>query len=217
MTYKAVIFDLDGTLLDTLGGLAASANRVLAANGYPTHAADSYRWFVGDGSGLLITRALPAQERSPENVARCLQAFLEDYNRNWQQATQPYEGMPTLLAQLANRPIAMSVVTNKPHRFCQAMIDHYLGATPFHCILGQREGVPKKPDPRQALEAAATMGIPPGECIFLGDSAVDIQTARRAGMLPVGAGWGFRPEQELRAAGADHILAHPLELLAFID
>jgi phosphoglycolate phosphatase len=217
MEYRAVIFDLDGTLLDTLGDLAASANRVLAARGYPTHPPDAYRWFVGDGSHLLMTRALPPSGRAPENVAACLQAFLDDYNRNWHTATRPYDGIARLLEHLEARRVAMAVVTNKPHRYCEMMIRHFLGGTPFHPVLGQREGVARKPDPRQALEAAASMGVSPGRCIFLGDSGVDMETARRAGMTPVGAGWGFRPAEELTDAGAVHVLDHPLALLEYFE
>lgn len=215
MDYRSVIFDLDGTLLDTLGDLAAAANRVLAVRGYPTHPAEAYRWFVGDGSHLLMTRAMPPSERTPENIEACLQAFLDDYNRNWHVATRPYDGIVPLLDHLALRRIAMAVVTNKPHRYCEMMVRHFLGGFPFHPVLGQREGVPKKPDPTQALAAATVMGVTPNRCIFLGDSGVDMQTAVRAGMTPVGAGWGFRPVQELIDAGAVRVLDHPLALLDF--
>lgn len=213
MVFKAVLFDLDGTLLDTLGDLAAAANRVLADRGCPTHPTDAYRWFVGDGSALLITRALPPDQRAPETVAACLEALLEDYNRNWHLATRPYDGIEPLLDRLAERDLHMGVVTNKPHRFCRMMIDHYFPGRPLHPVLGQREGVPKKPDPTQALEAAKLLGVHPSECLFLGDSGVDMQTARRAGMMPIGAGWGFRPAQELIESGATQVIQHPLSLL----
>lgn len=213
MTYQAVIFDLDGTLLDTLDDLAASVNRVLGANGYPTHPHDAYRWFIGDGSALLMERALPTERRSPEIIRTCLQSLLDDYNRNWHSATQPYDGIPELLDELQQRGRQMAVVTNKPHRFTGLMIDHYFKAIPFRTVLGQQDGIPKKPDPRQALAAAEAMGVSPSDCLFLGDSAVDMETANRAGMLPVGADWGFRPTQELIDAGAAHVIKHPMELL----
>ena len=213
MTYQAVIFDLDGTLLDTLDDLAASVNRVLKANGYPTHPHDAYRWFIGDGSALLMERALPTEGRSPEIIGACLQSLLDDYNHNWHSATQPYDGIPELLDELQRRGRQMAVVTNKPHRFTGLMIDHYFKAVPFRTVLGQQDGIPKKPDPRQALAAADSMGVSPSECLFLGDSAVDMETANRAGMLPVGADWGFRPTQELIDAGAAHVIKHPMELL----
>lgn len=217
MAIQAAIFDLDGTLLDTLADLAAAVNRVLGRRGFPQHDVDAYRWFVGEGSAVLIERALPAQERVPERIQACLQELLDDYGRNWHHRTRPYDGIPELLQALAKRHVAMSVVTNKPHRFAALMITHYFEKTAFHDVLGQRDGVPKKPDPYQALAAARGMGAAPENCIFLGDSAVDMQTARRAGMVAVGAGWGFRPESELRDAGAGHVIGHPSELVALLD
>jgi phosphoglycolate phosphatase len=217
MTIQAVIFDLDGTLLDTLADLAAAANRVLARRGFPQHDVDAYRWFVGEGSAVLIKRALPAEERTPERIQASLQELLNDYGRNWRGQTRPYNGIPELLQALAERHVPMAVVTNKPHRFAAPIIDHYFEKTVFYDVLGQRDGVPKKPDPYQALAAAHKMGAVPQHCIFLGDSAIDMETARRAGMIAVGAGWGFRPASELRDAGAGHVIGHPSDLIALLD
>lgn len=217
MNCEAVIFDLDGTLLDTLDDIADSANRVLVARGFPSHPREAYRWFVGDGSAILMTRALPENHRSPETIRACLQEFIADYNRNWKTATRPYAGMLKLLDRLQSRGILLSVVTNKPHQFTGAMMAHYFKAYNFDPVLGQQEGVPKKPDPVQALAAAQQMGVPPSTCIFIGDSAVDMQTAHSARMHPVGAGWGFRPARELLDAGAKVVLDHPLELLELLD
>lgn len=217
MDYKAVIFDLDGTLLDTLGDLAAAVNRVLSARGYPTHETDAFRWFIGDGSAKLMERALPASERRPEIHRPCLQALLADYNQNWHHLTRPYDGIEALLEHLSRRRFAMAVVTNKPHQFTGVMIDHYFQSHAFDPVFGQQEGIPKKPDPQQALAAARSMGALPEQCIFLGDSAVDMQTAVRAGMAAVGAGWGFRPREELETAGAIAVMDHPLDLIPFID
>jgi len=217
MNCQAVIFDLDGTLLDTLTDLADSANRVLAAHGCAPHDREAYRWFVGDGSAILMTRALPEDRRTPEMIQTCLQGFIADYSQNWHQATRPYDGLSDLLRHLRDLQIKMSVVTNKPHRFAGSMIAHYFGGCPFDPILGQQDGIPKKPNPQQALAAAAQMEVAPSTCIFIGDSAVDMETAHKAGMQPVGAGWGFRPAGELLDAGALTVIHHPLELLAMID
>jgi phosphoglycolate phosphatase len=217
MNCQAVIFDLDGTLLDTLTDIADAANRALIRSGFPPHDRRAYRWFIGDGSAVLMTRALPETQRSAEMVQTCLTSFIDDYNRNWHQATQPYAGMHDLLEKLHNRDIHFAVVTNKPHRFAVSMMAHYFGHSPFDPILGQQEGIPKKPDPAQALAAAEKMGVQPAACIFLGDSAVDMKTARNAGMQPVGAGWGFRPDDELWNSGAMAVVHHPAELLDFID
>jgi phosphoglycolate phosphatase len=217
MNCQAIIFDLDGTLLDTLTDIADAANRALVHNGFPPHERRAYRWFIGDGSAILMTRALPESQRTEETVQACLKSFIEDYNRNWHQATRPYDGLRDLLGNLEDRNIRLSVVTNKPHPFAVSMMAHYFGNSPFDPILGQQEGVPKKPDPRQALAAAGKMGVPPTACIFLGDSAVDMKTACNAGMLPVGAGWGFRPAGELLNSGAVAVIHHPRELLDLID
>jgi phosphoglycolate phosphatase len=216
MNCQAVIFDLDGTLLDTLTDIADSANRVLAAHGFPPHHTDAYRWFVGDGSAILITRALPEDQRAPEMIQTCLQGFIVDYGQNWHQATRPYDGLTDLLRHLRDLRIKMSVVTNKPHRFTGSMMGHYFGDYHFEPILGQIDGIPKKPNPQQALTAAVQMGVAPSACIFIGDSAVDMETARKAGMQPVGAGWGFRPAGELLDAGALTVIHHPLELIDLI-
>ena len=216
MIIQAVIFDLDGTLLDTLADLADAVNRVLSANGYPRHPEQDYRWFVGDGSAMLITRALPPDCRNTENVQACLERFIADYNQHWHQKTAPYPGIKELLETLQTRRLKLAVVTNKPHRFAEKMIVHYFSKGSFDPIFGQREGLPKKPDPAQALAAARQMAVAPQDCLFVGDSAVDIETARRAGMPSIGAGWGFRPKSELIEAGADYIIDHPKDLLPLI-
>lgn len=217
MKCRAVIFDLDGTLLDTLTDIADSANRVLAAHGLETHPREAYRWFVGDGSAVLMTRALPENQRTPEMIEDCLKGFIDDYNRNWHLATHPYEGLPDLLDRLLHLGIKMAVVTNKPHQFAGAMVDYYFAGCAMAPVLGYQDGIPKKPDPQQALAAAKQMGIEPSACIFIGDSAVDMETASKAAMQPVGAGWGFRPDNELWNAGALAVIHHPLELLDLIS
>lgn len=216
MNCKAVIFDLDGTLLDTLADLANSANRVLAGNRFPTHPLADYKRFVGDGSKMLITRALPEDKRVPEIIDASLEAFVADYGQHWDKATQPYDGIVDLVAALQKSTMPMGVVTNKPHRFTSAMMAHFFNGYPFYPILGQQDHIPKKPHPHQARVAADKMGVAPSHCIFLGDSAVDMETAKSAGMHPVGAAWGFRSKQELLTAGAIRVLNHPLELLEML-
>lgn len=216
MICKAVIFDLDGTLLDTLADLANSANRVLAGHGYPTHPIADYKRFIGDGSRMLITRALPEERRLPEIIDASLEAFVADYGQHWDSVTQPYDGIIDLIGSFKESAMPMGVVTNKPHRFTAVMTAYFFEGCPFYPILGQQDHIPKKPNPHQALVAAEKMGVAPSSCVFLGDSAVDMETAKSAGMHPVGAAWGFRSKKELAAAGAAHILNHPLELLQII-
>ncbi len=216
MTTQAVIFDLDGTLLDTLADIADAVNRVLADNGYPRHPEQAYRWFVGNGSATLIKRALPPNHRDDRNVQACLDHFIADYNQNCHHKTAPYPGITELLETLQTRQLNLAVVTNKPHRFAVRTIAHFFPDTSFDPIFGQREGVPKKPDPTQALAATLKMQAAPHDCLFVGDSVVDIETARRAGIPSVGAAWGFRPKSELVEAGAGHIIDHPKDLLPLI-
>lgn len=217
MINRAVIFDLDGTLLDTLADIADAVNRVLAANGYPKHTEQDYRWFVGEGSVMLIMRALPPGYRDAGNIQACLERFIKDYNQHWHCKTAPYPGVMELLKTLQTRQLKLAVVTNKPHHYAEKMTAHYFPKTSFNPIFGQREGIPKKPDPTQALAAARQMQVAPHDCLFVGDSAVDIKTARRAGMSSIGAGWGFRPKSELIDAGADYIIDHPMEVLSLIN
>ena len=214
---KAILFDLDGTLLDTLEDLADAANRVLDHAGLPTHAHSAYRHFIGDGSRMLITRAMPEDHRTPERIEDYLTRFKADYSRNWKTATRPYPGIPALLHDLCDRAIPRAVVTNKPQAFAEICIHHFFPEPPFQMIWGQKEGVPLKPHPLPALEAAKHLGISPQECLMLGDSDVDMKTARSAGMLPVGAAWGFRSTAELVNAGAAHIVRSPMEIKAWFD
>jgi len=215
---KAVIFDLDGTLLDTLEDLAASGNEVLAGRGFPIHPPEAYRTFVGAGMDQLVRaifpeHARPAPGRETETV---LGEYREAYSRRWQLTTRPYEGIEPLLAALASRGLALAVLSNKAHDFTLRCVEAFLPGAPWHTVLGAREGVPKKPDPAAALELAARLAADPGQCLFLGDSDVDILTAKNAGMRPVGVSWGFRPVAELRDAGAEHIIDRPDELLALL-
>lgn len=214
MGCKAVLFDLDGTLLDTLDDIASAANRALAQWGYPPHDRDAYRWFVGDGSAVLMTRALPASERSPANIDRLLTAFLEAYQDSWRIATRPYPGIRELLFALSEKGIPLGVVSNKPDRFARICMETFFSDIPFGPIFGLRNGTPKKPAPDGALAAAKALGIHPPGCWLVGDSPMDMACAIGAGMVPVGVKWGFRPEEELVQSGARVLLDHPLDLLS---
>ncbi len=217
MKLKAVLFDLDGTLLDTLDDIADAVNQVLADRGLKTHDREAYRWFIGDGSRVLVTRALPEDCRTEDDIENCLAAFRHLYGRNWHRKTQPYDAIPGLVAMLQSAGTKMAVVSNKPHDFSETCCRYFFPDLPFDFIIGQQEGRPVKPDPYPALQAATHLRMPPSDCLFLGDSGVDMETARRAGMLPVGALWGFRRQDELEAAGAAACIAHPLNLLKWLD
>ena len=213
MTYKAILFDLDGTLLDTLEDLGNSVNSVLARRDLPTHALDEYRYFVGDGTAMLITRALPQGKRNDETVRACLEELREAYGRNWNVNTRPYEGIPEMLDALTEHGLKMAVLSNKQHEFTRLCVADLLSNWTFDVVFGQRDEVRRKPDPTGALEVAERLNLPPADFLYLGDSAVDMKTATAAGMFPVGVLWGFRPAEELKEVGARALIERPLEIL----
>jgi len=217
MHFQAVIFDLDGTLLDTLDDIANSANSVLNGHGFPTHEADAYRDFVGDGVTMLMSRALPVEERSDSLIAGCADGFREAYLRTWNVNTRPYTGIRELLAALSARDVKMAVLSNKPDDFTKLCVHEFLADWSFEMILGLRHGVPQKPNPTGALEIAEHLAMTPARMLCLGDSAVDMKTAVTAGMFPVGALWGFRPLEELLENGAQAVIKEPMELLDYLD
>lgn len=217
MDYKAVLFDLDGTLLDTLEDLAAAGNRVLGDMGLPEHPVDAYRYFVGDGINVLAERILPAPLRSPETIAAAVAAFQAVYARNWNDRSAPYEGVPAMLDQLIAAGLRLCILSNKPDAFTRLCVEQLLPHWSFDPLLGQRPGVAKKPDPAGALEVAARLGLDPAEILYVGDTGVDMRTGVAAGMDAVGVLWGFRGADELRRDGAWRLISRPDELLPLLS
>ncbi|HOZ46278.1 MAG TPA: HAD family hydrolase [Candidatus Hydrogenedentes bacterium] len=213
MQHDAVLFDLDGTLLDTLEDLAESVNVMLRSRGFVPHPVDAYRYFVGEGAILLITRALPEEHRDEQTISAALQDFQDAYRDRWYTKTTPYEGIPEMLDELDARGVKKAVLSNKPHRFTVQCVDSLLPEWTFDVVFGQREGVPRKPDPTVALEVAARLGLAPDRVLYVGDSSIDMKTARAAGMVAVGVSWGFRPRAELLENGAQFIIDRPEELI----
>jgi phosphoglycolate phosphatase len=212
-----VLFDLDGTLLDTLEDLADSTNRCLASLGFPGHPVQAYRYFVGDGLSNLARRTLPAERREDPAAMQALQElFNRDYHEHWADKTRPYEGVTALLEALSARGRPMAVLSNKPHAFTVEMVRHFFGSWQFAAVFGARESHPRKPDPAAALEAGAAMGLSPAQVLYAGDTSTDMQTARNAGMFAVGVLWGFRPRAELEQGGAQAVLSRPEELLGWL-
>jgi phosphoglycolate phosphatase len=214
--YRAVLFDLDGTLLDTLDDLGDSINRALVRLGFPTHGRESFRYFVGEGARMLVERALPEDRRDPATAEAALRAYREEYRTGWNIKTRIYDGIPAMLDTLTARGIALGILSNKPHEMTLQCVQGYLDRWSFGVILGQRDHVARKPDPAGALEAATALRVAPADVLYLGDTATDMQTARAAGMFAVGAAWGFRPESELREHGAHAIVHHPDDVLKLI-
>ncbi|PIE18872.1 MAG: hypothetical protein CSA66_03600 [Proteobacteria bacterium] len=205
-----LIFDLDGTLVDSLADIADGMEHVLARRGLPGHPRDAYRRFVGDGVRRLVARATPPEVHG--RLDALVDSFRERYFAHGLDQTHPYDGVEPLLARCAAAGIPMAVVSNKPHALAVEVVAALLGDTPFAAVIGQRDGVPHKPDPRGALEAAEAMGVSPAAVAFVGDSGVDVETARRAQMRAVAVTWGFRGRDELAAAGPDHMVDSPAEL-----
>ena len=215
MPFSAVLFDLDGTLLDTLEDIADAANAILASQGMPTHPLAAYKLFVGEGVKRLMEKAIPEDRRSAEAITRCASLFANEYGRRWNAMSRPYDGILPLLASLREK-MPLAVLSNKPQAFTQQCVDHYFPCGTFVCVLGQRDGIPPKPDPAGAIETANRLALPPEMIAYLGDSSIDMQTAVRAGMHPIGAAWGFRSREELLASGAAAVIEQPAELIAIL-
>lgn len=215
--FKAAIFDLDGTLLDTLDDIGDSVNRMLAEYGFEGHTMDDYRRFIGNGLKMLVTRALPLAGRSDVIVHRCVQRAREIYWENWNRKTRPYEGINDLLDHLKRKGVAMAVLSNKPHEFTVRYVEAYFDRRDFRLIMGQSEDFPIKPDPQAARYIAEQIGLPASRFLFVGDSAVDMQTAAAAGMTSVGAAWGFRGARELEENGCRILVRRPMEILQLFE
>lgn len=210
--YRAILFDLDGTLLDTLDDLADSGNAALRALGFPEHPAEAYKLFIGDGVENLARRALPPERRDPATVAECVGRYREEYRRRWADKTRPYDGISELLDTLVARGVPMAVLSNKPDEFTQLCVARLLPKWRFAVVLGEGPSVPRKPDPAGARQIVARLQVPPEAILYVGDTSTDMQTAVAAGMFPAGALWGFRAADELLAHGARILLAHPLDV-----
>ncbi len=216
MRFKAAIFDLDGTLLDTLEDLADSANRVLRSLDLPVHPVESYRYFVGEGMVRLVERILPPDRRDEPFVARVVEAFRNDYGHHWKDKSGMYEGVPAMLDGLAAAGLKLAVLSNKPDEFTRVCVRDLLPGFPLDPVFGQRPGIAPKPDPAAALEIAAMLDSAPAEILYLGDTATDMQTACRAGMFAVGALWGFRTREELEENGARAVVRRPEDVLRLV-
>ncbi len=214
MHCKAIIFDLDGTLLNTLGDLTDAVNHALAQRNHPTHTQQAVRGFVGNGVEQLMTRALPQQHS--HQVQACLADFRTYYDAHGLEKTVPYDGIMDMLDALHEKNITLSVLSNKYQLAVQQLVQHFFGAR-FQAVLGERAQVPRKPDPTAVHELLATMQVAKEHTLYVGDSGVDMRTAKNAGLYAVGVTWGFCTREELLEHGADHLLAHPSELLTWLQ
>ncbi len=219
---RAVLFDLDGTLLDTLSDIARAMNTALAAHGLPTHPTDAYRQMVGSGAEVLVRRALrdDADGReasaSDELVASLVSLMKREYAAHPVVQTRPYPGIPRVVAALAGLSIPLAVLSNKPDELVEPILAEFFARGTFSVVRGHAAGQPRKPDPAGAHAVAAALGMSPRQCLYLGDSDVDMHTARNANMLAVGAAWGFRGSTELIEAGAHRVINDPGELVPLV-
>ncbi len=206
---NAYIFDLDGTLVESLPGIAASLNRAMTAHGLPGHSDEAVRSFIGNGAQKLVERSLTGVRRT-DLIESVLRFFAADYGVSWPDGTFVYEGIPDLLADLRRREIPLAVLSNKPHTFTLDIVTRLFPAGTFSVILGKRDDLPHKPDPTGALEIASQLGIPAEQCTIIGDSTMDLETATNAGMKSIAVTWGYHDREHLH--NADQIVDTVAEL-----
>ena len=209
--YQTVIFDLDGTLLDTLQDLADAGNWVCRRNGWPEHSVEEFKKMVGNGIPNLVRRFSPEDSRSSLLLASTIAQFSEYYGAHNLDSTRPYDGIPELLAKLGERGVTMAVYSNKADAFSREIVEHFFPGV-FHLVRGQVQGVPVKPDPAGIHAVMDALGADPARTLFVGDSDVDVYTGHNGGLAVCGVTWGFRGREELEAAGADCLADTPAEL-----
>lgn len=213
MKYKAVIFDMDGTLLNTLEDIGIAANRSLAANGYPQREEEEYNYFVGAGVFKLFENALPPDAVNEDTLQKCVDRFFIEYDRQWHVNTRLYPGIDLMLDELTIRRIKLAILSNKPDAFVKQCTERYLRKWPFEMAYGNSEEIPRKPDPAGAFRIVDELGLTASDFLYMGDTGIDMKTANRAKMKAVGVLWGFRPKRELVETGAQVLIEYPSELL----
>lgn len=213
--FSLAVFDLDGTLVNTLADLANCMNRALLDCGFAPHEQERYKIFVGNGVTRLVSRALPESARDEKTVSETAARFNDYYRAGYLERSLPYEGVPQAIRCLASFGVSLGVYSNKPHEFTQSMVSALFDVT-FALVLGAREGYEKKPSPEPIFEIMRKAGVTPADTIYFGDSGVDMQTGKNAGVMSIGCTWGFRSESELLEHGANAIIRSPGEIVGTI-
>jgi phosphoglycolate phosphatase len=214
---EAIIFDLDGTLLNTLNDIATCANAVLEDWDCPLHSVDTYADLVGDGLPNLARKALPTSRRSSGEINAFVDAYRQQYATRWNETSTWYPGIPELLNCLCAHGIPLAILSNKNDDFTKVCVSSYFSSIPFREVRGARAGVPLKPDPQSVLEIVESLGVRPSNCLFVGDSEIDIKTGNNAAMISVGVLWGYRSRLTLEEAGARFLISEPAELTRLVD
>ena len=217
MRYSSLIFDLDGTLLDTIDDIGTAANTVLEELGYPSHPLPAYQKFVGSGVAVLFQRAIQGGKPRQSEVEDCVARFQRVYASCWNQASKPYNEILELLKKLSISQCKLAILSNKPDVFTKKCVSYYFSSYHFEPVFGQRSNVTRKPDPQAVWEIMQQHQSSAEQTMFVGDSEIDVQTAQNAGVFSVGVGWGYRGSEVLLAQGVDLIVEHPSDLLDFLD
>ncbi|MEA3497027.1 MAG: HAD family hydrolase [Bacteroidota bacterium] len=213
MKFKAVLFDLDGTLINSIVDIADSMNVVLKKRKFPEHSINEYMKFIGNGIIELVISSLPQNKRDKKTVEECEKEMREIYAEKWLQKTYIYKGIPELLDELTKRNYKLAILSNKPHKYTKKIVEILFDKWNFDIVFGAKNGVAKKPDPVLAFEISKILNISCEQFIYVGDSATDMQTAINSGMYPVGVSWGYKSIKEIKESGAKKIISNPLELL----
>ena len=213
---KAIFFDLDGTLVNSIDDLADASNAALAQLGFPTHAVDKYRYFIGDGMRKLIERILPEAERNDEMIDKCHKIFRSFYDKNYLNKTAAYDGIEEMLGKLKQEGYKLVVVSNKVDVMAKRIVEEIFSDV-FDFTSGKVDNLPTKPDPTLTLSIMEEMGLEPFECAFVGDSGMDMKTGVNTGAVPIGVSWGFREKEELLENGAEYIIDAPIHILDVLE
>lgn len=214
---KLIIFDLDGTLVNTIEDLGTSTNKALVKHGYPIHPMEAYKTFVGNGIQKLIERALPEEACIEETIHKVKGEMVAYYDVHLTDFSVPYEGIRELIQVLQERGIQLAIATNKPHVQAKKLVEACFGKGTFCAVLGNQEGIPHKPNPYGVNQLIKQLGVAKEEVLYVGDSDVDMQTACHADVFGIGVSWGFRSVEELCENGAKAIVQHPLDLLKYLE
>lgn len=213
---KAIIFDLDGTLLNSLEDIADCANQTIVKFGAVPHPCEAYRYYVGNGLATLMQRVMPDQATS-KDLESSVTIFEQIYNQRWSQKTRPYPGIIDMLETLQKLDVKIAILSNKPDDFTQKCVKYFFPTISFSSVAGKKDGVQPKPDPDSTLKMLGGLMTEARQSMFVGDSSVDIMTGINAGMTTVGVDWGFRTTIELKEAGADFIVSSPREIIHYVS